>query len=134
MKRSMLTVCAAVLAASACLVLGATGCANEVDADERDVATVGQTQQDLTLGETAAPASVEGVAATDGDEGPGGGRPQPEPWAAPATTGAAPGTGPAPDSDPRRLTSGAAVRAGGDRPQPEPWREAGSTVGLTKNQ
>ena len=138
MKRSLLTVGYVVLAG--CLAVTAVGCANDVD--ENDVATVGQTRQDLSLGETtplaadAAQLTDTGrLADTEGDEGPGGGRPQPEPWGGPpVTTGGTPGTNPSPESDPRRITTDSAVAGSGDRPQPEPWHGSAKNASLTQNQ
>ena len=132
MKRSLLTVCYVVLAA--CLAVMAAGCANDVD--ENDVAIVGQTRQDLSLGETTPlAADTAQLADTEGDEGPGGGRPQPEPWRGRrATTGGTPGTNPSPESDPRRITTDSELAGGGDRPQPEPWHGSAKNASLTQNQ
>ena len=119
MKRSLLTVC--------CLVLAAGLAACAVDADGTDGTALGESRQDLTLGDSAQAPSPQA------DDASGGDRPQPEPWR--TTNAAPPGPAPAPDSDPRRVTSDTSVKAGGDRPQPEPWYGTGTKqLSLTTNQ
>jgi len=127
MKRSLSTVCTAALLA--CLAAALGGCA--VDGEATDAPTLGESRQDLSLGEASAPQAI----ADESAEEPGGERPQPQPWNGSTSTGTGtvPGAGPAPDSDPRRLTSDSSVGPGGERPQPQPWYESAGSVNLKTN-
>ena len=134
MKRSLLTVCTAVLLA--CLAAGLGGCA--VDGEDTDAPQVGESRQDLSVGEAAAP----GTLATDeGTESPDGERPQPQPWGVTqltTTTGTTPspvpGPNPAAESNSQRVASDGSAGPGGERPQPQPWYdESAHVVSLTTN-